>query len=429
MDLERIKHVHFIGIGGIGMSALARLFLHEKKKVSGSDRSESEITKALVREGVRFYDTQVPENISPGVDLVVYTDAMAQDHPELVEARASGIKTVSYFEALSIVANPYYLIAVSGTHGKTTTTAMLADIFEEAALDPSVVVGSLRAKTKTNYRAGKSKYFIAEACEYRRHFLFLKPTVLVITNIEEDHLDYYRDLNDIISGFQELAASVPEDGAIIANLKDKAVKRALKGVSATLIDYTEYVDLLSPLKVPGMHNRMNAAAARAVAHFVGLKKSVAEKALKEFAGTWRRFEFKGTMDNGAVVYDDYAHHPSELRATIAGARELYPDRELTVVFQPHLYSRTRQLFPEFAEALALADYPILTDIYAARERNRDGISSKDLVKAIEKLNPNALYAKNFDVIVSEIRAHGSERDVIVICGAGDIYKVADALCN
>lgn len=215
IDLDKILHVHFIGIGGIGMSALARYFLHEGKTVSGSDRAPSIITDALIREGVSFFETQLAENITDDIGLVVYTEAMPQDHEELVAARAKGLPCINYFEALGLVANPYYLIAVAGTHGKTTTTAMAIDVLEDAGLDPTAIVGSLRSKTKSNFRAGKSKYCIVEACEYRRDFLHLAPEILVITNIEAEHLDYYKDLADIQDAFRTLALRVPSPMTVI----------------------------------------------------------------------------------------------------------------------------------------------------------------------------------------------------------------------
>ena len=236
MKLSDIKKAHFIGIGGIGMSGLARLFLHEGKEVSGSDREPTDITRALVQEGIQFFDAQVKENIKDDIDLVVYTESMPKDHPELVAAKESGIPTINYFDALGMVANEYYLIAVTGSHGKTTTTAMLIDVFEEAGIDPSAIVGSLRlpgrqagSKTKSNYRAGKSKYFIAEACEYRRDFLSLEPDILVITNIEHEHVDYYKDLEAVQKAFRELAEKVPEDGFVIANLSDPNIQQTILG--------------------------------------------------------------------------------------------------------------------------------------------------------------------------------------------------------
>lgn len=426
MKLTDVKKAHFIGIGGIGMSGLARLFLHEGVAVSGSDRSPSSITEALVEEGVTYFPVQVKENIGEGIDLVVYTEAMPHDHEELVRARELNIPTMNYFEALGMVANEYYLIAVAGSHGKTTTTAMLIDIFEEAGLDPTAIVGSLRAKTKSNYRAGKSKYFIVEACEYRRDFLSLTPDVLVITNIEHEHVDYYQDLEAVQEAFREFALQIREGGVLIVNFGGANIASVLEGVTVKLIDYGKHFDSTLHLKVPGIHNQMNAAAATAVATSVGVKPLQSRKALENFVGTWRRFEYKGEY-NGAKVYDDYGHHPTEIKATLQGARELYPDKRIVVVFQPHTYSRVEALFSDFVMELSKADEIVLAPIYAAREENISGISHTKLAGAVKEKNQNTLALDSFDAVVSELKLQASEKNVILIMGAGDITKIAQEL--
>lgn len=424
INLSAVQHVHFIGIGGIGMSGLARLFLHEGKKVSGSDRTPTTLTAALESEGVRFFSPQVPENIEDSVDLVVYTEAMAHDHPELVAARMHGITCINYFEGLGIVANEYYLIAVAGSHGKTTTTAMLIDIFEAAGADPTAIVGSLRASTGSNYRAGKSKYFIVEACEYKRDFLTLQPDVLVITNIEYEHVDYYTSLADVQSAFRELAERVPEDGAIIAAVNDPNIAPVLDHVRAHVIDYTKSFDPLLQLQVPGMHNALNAAAARAAAGFAHLDDAVVRNALSVFKGTWRRFEYKGDV-NGAPVYDDYGHHPTEIRATIQGARDKHPGKKVILAFQPHTYSRVAELFDDFAEALDEADQAHLAPIYAAREENVYGISSEMLAVNINARGGNAIAYEDFPSMAAALRAAASPDTLLLIMGAGDIPKLTE----
>ena len=429
MKLSDIKKVHFIGAGGIGMSALARLFLSEKKGVSGSDRSPSDITRALQNEGAQIFEGHQSENVSLGTDLVVYTEAVSEKsegYVELVRARELDIPTINYFDALGMVANEYYLIAVAGSHGKTTTTAMLIDIFEEAGLDPSAIVGSLRAKTKSNYRAGKSKYFIAEACEYRRDFLSLIPDVLVITNIEHEHVDYYKNLGEVQQAFHELALHVREGGAIIANLSDDKVRPCIEGLTTTVVDYSKYFDPAQMLMIPGVHNQMNAAAAKASAEFVGVTKEISKKALENFAGTWRRFEYKGEV-NGAKIYDDYGHHPTEIKATIAGARELYPEKKLTLVFQSHTYSRTQELFADFVDALGTADKILLLPIYAAREDNLSGVTHTKLVTALKNNNKNAIAFDTFDEAVEELKSNIGSTDLILIMGAGDIPQVTKKL--
>ena len=408
------------------MSALARLFLGEKKVVSGSDRTPSDITRALQAEGVTFSDTQVAGNIAEGTDLVVYTEAMPKDHEELVEARKRGIETVNYFEALGMVANEYYLIAVAGSHGKTTTTAMLIDIFEEASLDPSGIVGSLRSKTKSNYRKGKGKYFIVEACEYRRDFLSLTPDILVITNIEHEHVDYYRDLREVQEAFREFACQVREGGAVVVNFGGPNIAPSLESVTARVIDYGRYFDPMLALKVPGVHNQMDAAAATAAAELVGVSRQTSRSALEKFGGTWRRFEYKGEV-NGAPVYDDYGHHPTEITATIHGAQELYPERKITLVFQSHTYSRTHTLFNDFADALALADRIIVLPIYAAREENESGVSHTKLAEAVHGKGKEAFALDTFEEATASVRQTVGENDLVLVMGAGTITEVASRL--
>lgn len=420
--------MHMIGVGGIGMSALARLFLHEGKSVSGSDRARSDITDALEKEGLDFSSNQTTENTSsrPCLELVVYTEAMVENHPEMVAARALGVPMMSYFEALGMVANEYYVIAVAGTHGKTTTTAMLIDVLEEAGLDPSAIVGSLRSKTKTNYRAGKSKYFVVEACEYKRNFLFVEPDVLVITNVEAEHLDYYKNLADVQSAFKELANKVPEDGVVVAQTADTNIVPILDGLKCQVIDYKKYLDLSLALIQPGIHNRLNASAGLAVADYLGIESVVAKNALENFTGTWRRFEYKGEL-NGAPVYDDYAHHPTEIMVTIAGVREKFPDKKITVVFQPHTYTRTNALFGDFILALAKADQVLMIPIYAAREENISGMTSIKIIESLVERGVKALHFETQKEVIEFLKSNTTDNDVLLIMGAGDVTKVASEL--
>ena len=425
--MKTYNKIHFVGIGGIGMSGLARLFLHEGKKVSGSDMTETKLTQALIKEGAAISYVQDGVLIEKDItDLVVYTEAMPQNHPELLKAREFGIKTINYFEALGMIANEHYLIAVAGTHGKTTTTAMLIDIFEEASFDPSAIVGSLRSKTGSNYRAGKSKYFIVEACEYRRDFLTLRPDVLVITNLELEHVDYYKNLSDVQSAFKELAEYIPEDGAVVANITDANIVPVLAGLSCEVVDYRHAVDLSLQLKQPGLHNRLNAAAASCVGAFVGIEKEVIVQALENFAGTARRFEYKGNC-NGAEVYDDYAHHPTEIVASIAGARELYPYKKLTVVFQPHTHSRTEELFADFVNALTKADRVVLVPIYAARKEEGYTTTSEDIKKALIEKGVDVISFMTLDAAALSVSELVSKDDVVLVMGAGDVGKVAQKL--
>ena len=426
IDIEKISQIHFIGIGGIGMSALARHFLAEKKIVSGSDRDLTPLTKTLSGEGIQVFGEQVAANITKDIQLVVYTEAMSPDHEEMVAAKKLKAPMVNYFEALGLAMNPYYLIAVAGTHGKTTTTAMITDIFEVAGKDPTAVIGSLRAKTKSNYRLGKTKYAIVEACEYKRDFLHLKPDILVITNLEHEHVDCYKDLTDVQAAFRTLAEQVNENGVVIANTSDANLAPILADLPVTVVNYLDFLDLKLPLKQPGMHNRLNAAAALAVAKREKLDVTAAKAALAQFAGTWRRFEYKGEV-NGALIYDDYAHHPTEIRAAIDGVRELYPDRRLVLAFQPHTYSRTKALFDDFAKALGLADKVILLPIYAAREKNASGVTSRELaVRALEFVK-DAQYIETIEAAEQLLRHDVNEHDVVVVMGAGTVTELANNL--
>lgn len=425
--MSDIKKVHFIGIGGIGMSALARLCHHEGKVVTGTNDNPSPQTlDALCEMGISI---SLDTSVLPETDLYVYSEAWHNLNPALLKkAFDSGIPTINYFDALGMVANEYYLIAVAGSHGKTTTTAMIIDILEEAGLDPSGVVGSLRAKTKSNYRAGKSKYFVVEACEYKRDFLSLTPDVLVITNIEHEHVDYYKSLKDVQDAFTEFAGQVREGGAVIVNFGGQNIAPILEGVRAKVIDYGKYFDPTLTLKIPGMHNQMNASAGKAVAEFIGVERDVAKTALQNFAGTWRRFEYKGEL-NGAKVYDDYGHHPTEIKATLQGARELYPDKKITLVFQSHTYTRTHELFDNFVEALGHADSVIVLPIYAAREENTSGVSHTKLVDALRLAGKDAVAREDFDTVVIELKGSVSQNDLVLVMGAGDVTQVASKLVS
>jgi len=428
MNLSNIQRIHFIGVGGIGMSALVRFFVHEGKVVSGSDRESSIITVGLEALGVHVVYAQVAENITSDIDMVVYTEAMPHDHPEMVVARALEVPMMNYFGALGLVANEYYLIAVSGSHGKTTTTAMITDVLEEAGFDPTAIIGSLRSKTKSNFRAGKSKYAVVEACEYKRDFLSLTPDVLVITNIDYEHVDYYKDLADVQSAFRALAEKVPEGGAIVTNLTDPNIAPVIAGLKTRVVDYRPNINLEMKFRQPGMHIRMDAAAATSVADFVGIERAVSDTALENFAGTWRRFEYKGEV-NGAPVYDDYGHHPTEIRVTMAGTRELYPDRKVIVVTQTHTYSRTAELFDDFVEVLATADQVYLLPIYAAREENITGVSSEQLADTIIKTGTKAEVMHTAAAIAERVRESLShdEPAVVLVIGAGNVTDVASLL--
>lgn len=433
--------VYLIGIGGIGVSALARKYLGEGQEVLGSDRASSRVTRELVSLGAIIFPEQKSENITADLDLVIYTIAISPDHPELIRARELGLKIMSYPEALGELSRTHFTIAVAGTHGKTTTTAMLAELALAARLDPTVIVGSLLTVSGSNFIAGRSDLLIVEACEYRRSFLRLSPRILLITNIETDHLDYYRDLADIQDAFGKLAGKLPAAGALICDKTDTHLRPVIRATESTGCKIVDYRKIKTDLKlpVPGAHNIKNAQAALAVAAELRLPYQTALEALENFAGTWRRFEFKGQTRSGADVYDDYAHHPSEIRATLSGAREILAGRQeergratgrkkIFAIFQPHLYSRTKQLLADFAASFADADEVIITDIYAAREQLDPEISGEKLAQASKnKTGRSARYFKNFAEIVDFLKQETKAGDLIITMGAGDIGQVAELL--
>ena len=380
--------------------------------------------------GVKIFFGHRAENLPPDADLVIYTIAVPPDNPELLAAKRLGIKTLSYPEALGEISARKFTIAVAGTHGKTTTTAMLAKIFIDAGLDPTVIVGSILPTQKSNFIFGRSKYFIVEACEYRRSFLNLSPRILVITNIDNDHLDYYRDLADIESAFAELAGKLPADGALVCDRNDERLKSVLLNTRCLTFDYRQLPTTDLKLSVPGEHNQRNAQAALAVAAVVGIDQSVARRSLETFSGTWRRFEFKGRTAGGALVYDDYAHHPTEIRATLAGARELFPDQKIVVIFQPHLYSRTKLLLNDFATSFHGADQVIVLPIYAAREPFDASISAEILAEAITKQGVPARAVSGFESASNYLQnLKPNPYNLILTMGAGDIFQLAENLVS
>ena len=424
--LKNASNIHIVGIGGIGISALARLLKLQGKSVSGCDRSASPITEALVRDGIPVAVGHDALHLLQHTDLIIYSDAVHGDNPERVEARELNVPERSYFEVLGEIANRYKLVAVAGSHGKTTTTAMLVDVFEAAGLDPTAVVGSLRAKTKSNFRAGKGDYFIAEADEWRRHFLNFSPYILVITNIDADHLDYYRDMEDIQDAFRELALKIPPDGFVVCDTNNKLLEPILEGLKCFVVDYRQYFDEQLSLKVLPF-NRVNAAAALAVAHIAGIEPSVAKRALEEFIGTWRRFEYKGKTARGALVYDDYGHHPTEVTVTLGSVREQFPDKKIIVAFHPHLYSRTKKLLGEFSRAFDSADEIIVAPIFAARETPVPSISNEVLAERIRAEGKAARALNSFEEIEAYLKDTARAGDIIITMGAGDIYKVGEKL--
>jgi len=437
IDFSKIKKVYFVGIGGIGVSAVARMMLHDGKEVRGSDSNASLITEELEKASAKIDIGQSANFIDKDTDIVIYTIAIAEyDKPLLEKITHLGIPAISYPEALEIISKDKFTIAISGTHGKTTTTAMIAHAMISTGLDPTVIVGSMMLDTNpstssgqaSNFIAGKSKYFVAEACEYRRSFLHLNPKILVITNIDADHLDYYKGISDIENAFGELAEKVPEDGFLVCNARDERLASVIARCKGKVIDYT-LNDTPVDISFPGKHNQQNADAALAVLSALGIKESDARKALETFAGTWRRFEYKGMLPNGALVYDDYAHHPNEIRALIEGVKEEYSGLRIVTIFQPHLYSRTKSLFADFTKAFAGVDEALFAPIYPAREEFDPSISSKMLADAVVKEGIPAQSFESFQAIVDYLKQTATSRDIIITVGAGDIFQVGDMLLN
>jgi len=445
IDLSKIKNIHFIGIGGIGISAVARMMMHEGKTVTGQDMQDGEVVEELRKLGMYIVTGQSYEYIPMGTQLIVYTIAIDTYDPELASRIKSqkNIPVLSYPQMLDIISRDKYTIAVAGTHGKTTTTAMIAQILCDTENDPTVIVGSLLVvphdtlgkKNRSNFIAGKSKYLVVEACEYRRSFLNINPKILVITNIDNDHLDYYKDIKDIQNAFREMAMKAPSDGFVICNPNDPNILDVVKDIKAKVINWQDYFDGNLKLKIPGIHNKKDAAAAQAVSSVLGVNTQETKKALGEFPGTWKRFEFRGKLKSDVLLYDDYAHHPTEIIATLEGFRELYSkeaDWKIIVVFQPHLFSRTKLLLDSFAKSFKDADEVILLPIYFAREENDGTISSDILATEINKITNNAKSFTGFKEVEEYLKTRISnmgENNIIVTMGAGEASKVGDSLLN
>ncbi len=436
LDINKIKNVHFIGIGGIGVSAVARMMVFAGLNVTGQDMQEGEMVKELKKLGVSITIGQSYENIPEDIELVVYTVAIETYDKELFDKlkNEKRFEIRSYPEMLGIISSNKYTIAVCGTHGKTTTTGMIAQILRDADYDPTVIVGSLlkdKDGSRTNFIGGKSEYFIVEACEYRRSFLKINPNILVITNIDEDHLDYYKDIEDIKSAFREMAMKVPTEGFIVCNPEDKNISDVINGVKAKIINWQEFYNSQLKLKIPGIHNKKDAAAAISAAFSIGISKENAETYVCNFPGTWRRFEFKGKLPNGVLVYDDYAHHPLEITSTLQGFRELYSKEDgwnITVVFQPHLFSRTKLLLNDFAKSFKDADQVMLLPIYYAREVDDGTISSEILESEINKYTDNSKSFNDFSKLEQNIMIRLEkmvDKNVIVTMGAGEAFKIGN----
>ena len=454
IDFNNPIHIHFIGIGGISMSGLAKILLSEGFTVSGSDAHSSALTDELIGDGCIVSVPQSAGNITNDIDLVVYTAAIHPDNPEFKAAKEAGLPMLTRAELLGQIMTIYKnAINIAGTHGKTTTTSMVSEILLAANMDPTISVGGILNSIGGNTRVGGNKYFVAEACEYTNSFLSFNPTMNIILNVKEDHLDFFKDIDDIRHSFKLFTEKLPSDGTLIINTdidnyeyfyQDTDCEVITFGsdpaksmYSASDITYDElgrctYSLLINgekadtiTLGVPGLHNVYNSLAAIAAARKLSVDMEHIKAGLSNFKGTNRRFEKKGTF-NGVTVIDDYAHHPDEIRATLSSAAH-YPHNRVWVVFQPHTYSRTKLLFNEFADALSHADKVVLAKIYAARETDTLGISSADLCEKIKSLGKECVYIDNFEDIEKYLLKNCINGDSLITMGAGDVYQIGEDL--
>jgi len=453
IHFDKPIHIHFIGIGGISMSGLAEILRREDFTISGSDSKRSPLTDHLESIGCLVQYGQRAENITDGIDVVVYTAAIHPDNPEFAAAVSKGIPMLSRAELLGQMMNNYRTsIAVSGTHGKTTTTSMLSEVLMAAETDPTISVGGILPSIRGNIRVGGPEMFVTEACEYTNSFLNFAPTDSIILNIEEDHMDFFKDLADIRNSFRQFANKTAAGGSIIINADIDNYKEIVQETSADTITFglcntamysaadISYDELGHPsftlvksgivserfsLSVPGLHNVSNALAVIALADRLSIPFDTVRTGLLAFTGTDRRFQYKGEF-NGVTVIDDYAHHPTEITATLNAVRN-YPHKETWCVFQPHTYTRTNAFLKQFAQALSAADHIVLADIYAAREVNTIGITSLDLLRELLELGCDAYHFPSFDEIENFLQKKCLHGDLLITMGAGDIVNIGENL--
>ncbi len=455
IDFNNKIHVHFIGIGGISMSGLAEILLGAGFTISGSDRDSSDLTKHLEALGAKVSYPQAAENITEDIDLIVYTAAIREDNPEFAAAKASGKPMLTRAELLGeIMENYTRSITVAGTHGKTTTTSMVSQILLETADEPTISVGGILDAIHSNVHVGDSDVFITEACEYTNSYHSFFPKYNIILNVEADHLDFFKNLENVRASFKKFAENTSDDGILIINndiddvkyftqdVKSKVITYAISGdadITASDISYNEkgfasFTPIfngkkLEPvsLNVPGDHNISNALAAIALCVEMGINYNCIKTGLAKFGGAHRRFELKGTY-KGATVIDDYAHHPTEIKASLAAAMN-YPHNRIVVCFQSHTYTRTLSFLDEFAEALSAADVVVLADIYPAREPDIYGVSAKDIADRIEKLGTEVHYLGSFEACENFLEKNLLNNDLLITMGAGDVYLVGENLLS
>jgi UDP-N-acetylmuramate--alanine ligase len=447
-----IKKIHFVGIGGIGMSGIAEILLDQGFTVSGSDAAASETTERLQKLGATVFQGHQPEHVAPDVDALVYSSAVSLDNPEIVEARRRKIPIIRRAEMLAEVMRLKYGIGIAGTHGKTTTTSMISLVLMEGGLDPTVIVGGkLSGLGGTNARLGKGEFIVVEADEFDRSFLSITPTIAVLTTLETDHLDCYRDLEDIKGAFIQFASKVPFYGFVVLCLDEPALLDIMPQLSkkkiityglnpqadvqAVEVRHRENTSTFTvvrgraelgaiTLQVPGKHNIQNALAAISVGLELGVPFGKIKSGIEQFTGVYRRWEKKGEV-NGVVVYDDYAHHPTECRATLEGVKAGWR-RRVVCVFQPHLFTRTRDFYEEFAKAFLLSDVLVVTDVYPAREEPIQGVTGELIVEAAKRFGHKEVhYVPEKKQIPAFLKSHVQDGDIVITMGAGDIWKYGE----
>ncbi len=453
IDFNTPIHVHFIGIGGISMSGLAEILSAEGFTISGSDSKESDLTKHLEALNMQIFYEQAASNIIPGIDLVVYTAAIKEDNPEYQEVLRQGLPLLSRAQLLGQIMDNYNnSIAISGTHGKTTTTSMMSQVLLEANTDPTITVGGILTAIDGNLRVGQSDFFISEACEYTNSFLNFHPKYNIILNVEAEHLDFFKDLEDVRNSFRSFASNTLSDGVTIINGEIEEYESLVNGLPQKIITYgfSHHFDYWAAnirynekacgsftvmhqnnalmeieLSVPGEHNISNALAVIALSRELNLSTAHITAGLKKFTGANRRFQYKGVVD-GITIIDDYAHHPTEIQATLTSAKN-FDSKRIVLVFQPHTYSRTNAFLHEFADVLALADVVVLADIYAAREKNTYGIHSRDILTLLKEKNVDAHYFPSFEEIEKFLLKNCVHGDLLITMGAGNVVEIGEHL--
>lgn len=452
-DLRQHKNIYMIGIGGISMSGLAHILMSWGFNVSGSNNEESNVINELIQSGVKIYIGHDYNNIDDSFDLVVYTAAIKDDNPELVHAKELNITVMERGVFLGELTKLFKdTIGIAGTHGKTTTTSMVSLCFLEAGLDPTIQVGSILNNIKGNYRVGKSDYFIIEACEYCDSYLSFKQKSAIVLNIDNDHMDYFKTFDNVKNSFKEYVSHLPSDGLLVLNGEDKNCLELALYTNAKVITYgfnknciyyannvkfdemgyanydlyknDRLIDKIS-LSVVGVHNVLNSLACISLCDYYDINIEYIKKGLKNYTGAARRFEYKGDF-NGAKVYDDYGHHPTEVNA-VSNSILNKSFNKSWVIFEPHTYSRVKNHCADFAKSLINFDNIIITDIYAAREKNIDNVSPNDIIDELKKIGKDAIHISDYEVIKTYLNDRVENNDLILTLGAGYVTKLSNLL--